>query len=289
MGDLAQHRAAVVERRARLHLARMADDPVQGRREAEREVAALVDPVLLEVPGGGHVCLADGGHGVLEVVDVLLADPAAAPAVRRRVLALARERGAAQVGVNRYPADPSTAAFADHPDFALSASNLLLDTDHAARSAVSLEPVDEATFARFVETTVADHAAQQVASGAAGTWEEHAAASRSGVAALLPEGRHSPGHHVWSVVADGGAGAVGWVWLAERSPRAGYVYDVRVDEAHRGRGLGRAAMDAAAAWCREQGLGVLGLNVFGHNAVARGLYDALGYRVVLDHLVATPR
>jgi ribosomal protein S18 acetylase RimI-like enzyme len=39
-------------------------------------------------------------------------------------------------------------------------------------------------------------------------------------------------------------------------------------------------MKHAAERLRAAGAEVLGLNVFGHNAVARGLYDALGYRVV---------
>ena len=53
-----------------------------------------------------------------------------------------------------------------------------------------------------------------------------------------------------------------------------------MDEAERGKGYGRALMDAAAEHVRGLGAEVLSLNVFGHNHVAHALYDALGYVVV---------
>ena len=54
---------------------------------------------------------------------------------------------------------------------------------------------------------------------------------------------------------------------------------MQIDEARRGEGLGRAAMLAAEQVAREAGWSALGLNVFGHNPRARGLYDSLGYEV----------
>ncbi len=50
-----------------------------------------------------------------------------------------------------------------------------------------------------------------------------------------------------------------------------------IDPAHRGRGLGRAAMVLAEEAARSQGASELGLNVFGPNTVARRLYESLGY------------
>jgi ribosomal protein S18 acetylase RimI-like enzyme len=39
-------------------------------------------------------------------------------------------------------------------------------------------------------------------------------------------------------------------------------------------------MLAAEAVCREEGWTAIGLNVFGPNTRARGLYDSLGYEAV---------
>ena len=59
-----------------------------------------------------------------------------------------------------------------------------------------------------------------------------------------------------------------------------WVWEVVVDEQHRGRGLGRAAMLLAEEQARAAGAVELGLNVFGYNTVARALYESLAYETV---------
>ena len=83
---------------------------------------------------------------------------------------------------------------------------------------------------------------------------------------------------VFVVEADGES--VGELWVAERDGDLGrglWIYDVQIDEAHRGRGYGREAMLFAEEEARRRGLGRVALNVFGGNAAARGLYQSLGY------------
>jgi ribosomal protein S18 acetylase RimI-like enzyme len=58
----------------------------------------------------------------------------------------------------------------------------------------------------------------------------------------------------------------------------GFIYDISVDEAFKGRGYGRAAMQSAEDEGRRNGLHALALNAFGNNAIARALYSKLGYR-----------
>jgi len=98
------------------------------------------------------------------------------------------------------------------------------------------------------------------------------------VEALFPGGRPSADQLVLVIEADGEP--VGILWLAERRDvlvPCLYVYEVYVDEAHRGHGYGRAAMVFAEEEARRRGLDRVSLNVFGGNAVARGLYRSLGY------------
>jgi ribosomal protein S18 acetylase RimI-like enzyme len=59
-----------------------------------------------------------------------------------------------------------------------------------------------------------------------------------------------------------------------------YVFDIAIEEAERGKGLGRATMLAAEEYVRRQGQAEIGLNVFGFNEPARALYESLGYHVV---------
>lgn len=95
---------------------------------------------------------------------------------------------------------------------------------------------------------------------------------------VLPDGLGTAGHWVSVVERDGER--VGKLWLAVREMdgrQVLYIYDVEIEEAYRGQGLGRAAMLLAEDEARARGLSRIELNVFGGNAVARKLYLSLGY------------
>ena len=98
------------------------------------------------------------------------------------------------------------------------------------------------------------------------------------MASILPQGLETDGHWIFAVERDGEP--VGRLWLAERTMdgrQVLFIYDVEIAERHRGEGLGRAAMLLAEDQARAHGIGRMELNVFGGNAVARGLYLSLGY------------
>jgi GNAT superfamily N-acetyltransferase len=97
---------------------------------------------------------------------------------------------------------------------------------------------------------------------------------------LFPGGHPSADQLVFVIEADGEP--VGGLWLAEREDVSRrrpslFVYDVHVDEAHQGRGYGKAAMLFAEEEARRRGIDRVALNVFGRNEVARRLYRSLGY------------
>jgi ribosomal protein S18 acetylase RimI-like enzyme len=98
----------------------------------------------------------------------------------------------------------------------------------------------------------------------------------------FPAGYATPGQLVFRLMAAGQS--IGWLWLAvpgpDRDRRMAWVYSIEVDPAFRGRGYGRAAMILAEGEARSRGMTSLGLNVHGHNTVARSLYDSLGYGVM---------
>jgi ribosomal protein S18 acetylase RimI-like enzyme len=76
---------------------------------------------------------------------------------------------------------------------------------------------------------------------------------------------------------------VGSLWLATREKQntgEWYVYDIMIDEEYRGKGFGRSTMRVAEDYVKSQGGTILELNVFGPNAVARGLYESLGYKTM---------
>jgi ribosomal protein S18 acetylase RimI-like enzyme len=95
----------------------------------------------------------------------------------------------------------------------------------------------------------------------------------------FPGGSPAPGHAVFDVLDEAGE-AVGYLWIGTDTSddaSAWWVWNIEIDVSKRGRGYGRAAMLLGERYAREQGANTLGLNVFGSNTVARGLYEALGY------------
>ncbi len=99
------------------------------------------------------------------------------------------------------------------------------------------------------------------------------------IAALLPAEGLLPSHAI--IVGVEHEQPVGLVWLGPR--RDGihglWIYDIAVEELHRGRGFGRALMLEAERHTRAAAGGSLALNVFGGNTAAIALYASLGYRV----------
>jgi ribosomal protein S18 acetylase RimI-like enzyme len=146
----------------------------------------------------------------------------------------------------------------------------------------------------FVVLTHAELAAWQPVSLAAYVEERVAAGEPRAIAERVareqrersfPGGVPAPGHHHFHVEVAGER--VGRVWLgpsfnADDAER--YLYNIEIDEQHRGHGLGRAAMRAAEAWALADGARRLALNVFGFNDVARSLYDSLGYVVAATNM-----
>jgi ribosomal protein S18 acetylase RimI-like enzyme len=105
-----------------------------------------------------------------------------------------------------------------------------------------------------------------------------AAESEGQFEAMFPYGKARPGHLLWRLEEN--AQPVGTLWIGPVSPEDAltyWVWDIVIDETHRGRGLGREAMQLAEERARAAGATTLGLTVFAHNPVAWHLYEQLGY------------
>jgi GNAT superfamily N-acetyltransferase len=105
--------------------------------------------------------------------------------------------------------------------------------------------------------------------------------SDSQFAELFPGESPADGQFVMNVIDD--EDVVGTLWMGRpfsRDANTWYIFDIEIAKDLRGRGYGRATMEAAEAWTRERGGTRVALNVFGPNLVARALYDSLGYEVL---------
>ena len=143
---------------------------------------------------------------------------------------------------------------------------------------VELRPMRDDEFAAWLPQ-MQDSYAQAMADDGGFAADAAAEKAAADIAHLFPDGGPSADQLVFVLEADGEP--VGELWLAERADMSNhpclFVYDVHVEEAHQGRGYGKAAMLLAEDEARRRGIGRVGLNVFGRNEVARGLYRSLGY------------
>ena len=86
------------------------------------------------------------------------------------------------------------------------------------------------------------------------------------------------------LVATENGGVVGWATVSPTSPRACYAgvveSSVYVAAAARGRGIGRALMEALLAIADTRGVWMVQAAMFPENAASVALHEKLGFRVV---------
>ncbi len=134
-------------------------------------------------------------------------------------------------------------------------------------------------FDGFRQRLIREYAAEHVR---AGNWSpdraEQLAAKETDD--LLPDGLHTTG--MLFLVGESAGGeviGVAWVALERRQGPGAWIYDIEIVPEQRGRGYGRALLNAAEGEVKSRGGDSIGLNVFGPNAVARGLYESSGYEI----------
>src|SRR5207253_1490997 len=80
---------------------------------------------------------------------------------------------------------------------------------------------------------------------------------------------------------------IGWTALVQASPRAVYrgvaELSIYVDEARRGRGIGRALLTALIEASESAGIWTLQTGMFPENTASLALHRACGFRVVGTH------
>lgn len=128
----------------------------------------------------------------------------------------------------------------------------------------------------WLETQRAEYRAHRIEAGD----DERTATRRAddSQSTYFAGGRPVEGHVVFAVVV--GGERVGVLWVGPHPDGldgVAWVWDIEIDAAQRGQGLGRDTMRAAEDWARQAGYASLALNVFGFNTVARTLYESMGF------------
>ena len=188
----------------------------------------------------------------------------------------ARTRQARAVWLVTDPAQAShSALFAAYP---VRAQQMIkeLDGPGAVADGLTGRPMTDAEYVDWRAETVRGYAADMAESGSMPP-EEAAARAAAQTDQLLPNGVSTANHTFLCLCA--GEEVVATNWIGHHyGPGVSWVYGVEVHEGFRGKGYGRAAMVLGEQAALDAGDTHLALNVFGHNDVAIGLYNAMGYR-----------
>lgn len=144
---------------------------------------------------------------------------------------------------------------------------------------VTLQPMTKREFEHYMRYAIEDYAKDKVA---AGNWheDEALALSKATYERLLPDNEKTDNHYLMSVFHE--ELVVGMIWIAQQAPEnpsAGYIYDFVIFEQYQGQGYGKQTMKEVEVLAKELGITQIGLNVFGHNDIARSLYEKMGYEI----------
>jgi ribosomal protein S18 acetylase RimI-like enzyme len=147
-----------------------------------------------------------------------------------------------------------------------------------AMDRLQLRSMTVAEFETYRARLVPEYAAEHVRAGNWTADQAETLAARQ-IDDLLPAGLDSPGM-LLLVASTSGGEPVGVVWVAlDRRPGEAWIYDIEVNQEHRGQGYGRALLQAAEQEAAKHGSQAISLNVFGPNTVARQLYESSGYQI----------
>lgn len=139
---------------------------------------------------------------------------------------------------------------------------------------VRLEKMNAVEFQQYLRYATKNFAEEQVKSG---NWSQNEAVRKAKEEhkKLLPEGEKTEDNYLFTI-RDGNQ-KIGMIWLARKTRETGFIYDINIWEGVQGKGYGKQAMKEVEVIAKEIGLKMIGLHVFGHNKVARHLYEKLGY------------
>lgn len=92
---------------------------------------------------------------------------------------------------------------------------------------------------------------------------------------------HAPGLYLLAVKENGEVAGMTLVRFG-KGENAGWITDVFVQVADRGRGFGKRLLLTALDACRDEGRGFASLAVGNDNEVAKKLYESLGFLPFMD-------
>ncbi|MGW3631741.1 GNAT family N-acetyltransferase [Streptomyces sp. NPDC005122] len=153
---------------------------------------------------------------------------------------------------------------------------------------VTARPMTQAEYPEWLASEKVAYVGDIVRAGALSA-EEAVRKSDRDFAKLIPEGLATPAHTFLVLEAVGERIGTGWLKHGYL-PGVTYGYSLHIQEQHRGKGYGRAAMAAGEQATLTVGDSALMFTVWGGNEVAMNLYTSAGYQVMEEsRSISLPR
>lgn len=142
---------------------------------------------------------------------------------------------------------------------------------------IYLRPITHEEFVKWKAHSFENYAKEKEKSGLSP--EDARADAEASFRKLLPEDEKSRNQFLFSVIEKATGRLIGTLWWGlQNNGKSPWIYDIELYPESRGKGYGRATMLEAEKSVKEMGFNKLGLHVFGHNLVARSLYDSMGFK-----------
>jgi ribosomal protein S18 acetylase RimI-like enzyme len=156
---------------------------------------------------------------------------------------------------------------------------------------VTLTPIEQADFERFLESEIREYAQDKVKSG---NWlaEEALEKSRAEFFGMLPDGPRTKDQFVFTILDEQTAQKLGVLWVQVKlgeAHRRAFICDFVIEPQFRGQGFGKQALLALDKRLEEMGVENVSLHVFAHNTNAIALYEKMGYVVTNLYMGKTLR
>jgi ribosomal protein S18 acetylase RimI-like enzyme len=143
---------------------------------------------------------------------------------------------------------------------------------------ITLRPMTSAEFEAFKSKLIPEYA-RDIARNHDMSPDDATAFATRQIEGMLSAGLDTPRQRLY-VIEHSTEGAIGSLWVdVDESKRRAFIAEIVIDESFRGRGHGRAALEALERIVQPLGIRQIELHVFGDNAPAIALYRRLGYRV----------
>ncbi len=142
-----------------------------------------------------------------------------------------------------------------------------------AYQATDLPRLQEITTQTFGEVSIDNNMERKFGSFGVGDWRTRKAAAIATDCSLQPDGVF--------VVETTEGGIVGYVTTRlNANSRIGWIPNLAVDPAYQGQGLGRALLEYALVFFREQGMEIAKIETLEQNPIGQNLYPSLGFEEV---------